>query len=149
MEYFGYLASILIGITLGLIGGGGSILTVPILVYLFQINPENATSYSLFIVGVTAMFGSYRHYQLGNLQIKSALYFAIPSVLSLLFVRKLVLPNIPESLFSIGQLEITKNLLIMFVFGILMVAASLSMIRKSKGEKMEATLNIPRLAFCK
>ncbi len=147
MEYFGYLASILIGITLGLIGGGGSILTVPILVYLFQIDPENATSYSLFIVGVTAMFGSYRHYQLGNLQIKSALYFAIPSVLSLLLVRKLVLPNIPESLFSIGQLEITKNLLIMFVFGILMVAASLSMIRKSKGDQMEVSLNIPRLAF--
>ena len=147
MEYFGYLASILIGVTLGLIGGGGSILTVPILVYLFQINPENATSYSLFIVGVTAMFGSYRHYLLGNLQLKSALYFAIPSVLSLLFVRKLVLPNIPESLFSIGQLEITKNLLIMFVFGILMVAASLSMIRKSKENQIEAKLNIPRLAF--
>ncbi len=147
MEYFGYFASILIGITLGLIGGGGSILTVPILVYLFQIDPENATSYSLFIVGVTAMFGSYRHYQLGNLQLKSALYFAIPSVLSLLFVRKLVLPNIPDSLFSIGQLEITKNLLIMFVFGILMVAASLSMIRKSKGDQIEAALNIPRLAF--
>ena len=147
MEYFGYLASILIGVTLGLIGGGGSILTVPILVYLFQINPENATSYSLFIVGVTAMFGSYRHYLLGNLQLKSALYFAIPSVLSLLFVRKLVLPNIPESLFSIGQLEITKNLLIMFVFGILMVAASVSMIRKSKENQIEAKLNIPRLAF--
>lgn len=147
MEYFGYLASILIGITLGLIGGGGSILTVPILVYLFQLNPENATSYSLFIVGVTAMFGSYRHYQLGNLQLKSAFYFAIPSVLSLLFVRKLVLPNIRESLFSINQLEITKNLLIMFVFGILMVAASVSMIRKSKVEKTEAKLNIPRLAF--
>ena len=147
MEYFGYLASILIGLTLGLIGGGGSILTVPILVYLFQIDAENATSYSLFIVGVSAMFGSYRHYQLGNLQLKSALYFAIPSVLSLLFVRKMVLPNIPDSLFSIGRLEITKNLLIMFVFGILMVAASLSMIRKSKGDQIEATVNIPRLAF--
>lgn len=147
MEYFGYVASILIGITLGLIGGGGSILTVPILVYLFQINPEYATSYSLFIVGVSAMFGSYRHYQLGNLQLKSALYFAIPSVLSLLFVRKMVLPNIPDSLFSIGRLEITKNLLIMFVFGILMVAASLSMIRKSKGDQIEATVNIPRLVF--
>ena len=57
MEFYGYLASILIGITLGLIGGGGSILTVPILVYLFRINPESATSYSLFIVGVTAMAG--------------------------------------------------------------------------------------------
>ena len=110
MEYFGYFASILIGITLGLIGGGGSILTVPILVYLFQINPENATSYSLFIVGVTAMVGTYRHYKLGNLQVKSALYFAIPSIFSLLFVRKLILPNIPETLFSINQLQVTKNI---------------------------------------
>ncbi len=147
MEYFGYFASILIGITLGLIGGGGSILTVPILVYLFQIDPENATSYSLFIVGITALVGSYRHYTLGNLQLKSALYFAIPSVLSLLFVRKLVLPNIPDLLFTIDQLEVTKNLLIMFVFAILMIAASVSMIRKSKTEKNPSALNIPRLAF--
>jgi uncharacterized membrane protein YfcA len=93
------------------------------------------------------MFGSYRHYQLGNLQLNSALYFAFPSVLSLLFVRKLVLPNIPDLLFTIEHLEVTKNLLIMFVFGVLMVTASLSMIRKSKGDQMEATLNIPRLAF--
>ena len=147
MEYFGYLASILIGITLGLIGGGGSILTVPILVYLFQIDPENATSYSLFIVGITALVGSYRHYKLGNLQLKSALYFAIPSIFSLLFVRNLVLPNIPETLFNIQQLAVTKNLLIMIVFAILMIAASVSMIRKSKGDQIKATLNIPRLAF--
>ncbi len=147
MEYFGYLASILIGITLGLIGGGGSILTVPILVYLFQIDPENATSYSLFIVGITALVGSYRHYKLGNLQLKSALYFAIPSIFSLLFVRKLVLPNIPETLFRIQQLEVTKNLLIMIVFAILMIAASVSMIRKSKTAKNPSTLNIPRSAF--
>ena len=147
MEYFGYFASILIGLTLGLIGGGGSILTVPILVYLFQIDPENATSYSLFIVGITALVGSYRHFKLGNLQVKSALFFAIPSVFSLLFVRKLVLPNIPEILFSIHQLEVTKNLLIMIVFAILMIAASISMIRKSKGDQIKSTLNIPRLAI--
>lgn len=147
MEYFGYFASILIGITLGLIGGGGSILTVPILVYLFQIDPENATSYSLFIVGITALAGSYRHFKLGNLQVKSALFFAIPSVFSLLFVRKLVLPNIPEILFSIHQLEVTKDLLIMIVFAILMIAASISMIRKSKGDQIKSTHNIPRLVF--
>jgi uncharacterized membrane protein YfcA len=101
----------------------------------------------LFIVGVTAMVGSYRHYKLGNLQIKSAFYFAIPSILSLLFVRKLVLPNIPEALFSINHLEVTKNLLIMSVFGILMVAASVSMIRKSKADTIPLPLHIPRLAF--
>jgi uncharacterized membrane protein YfcA len=96
MEYIGYLASIIIGLSLGLIGGGGSILAVPILVYLFKINPEQATSYSLFIVGFTAI-GSFSHHKLGNLKIKSALVFAIPSILSLL-VRKL-LPLLPDTLF--------------------------------------------------
>jgi hypothetical protein len=98
-------------------------------------------------VGITALVGSYRHFKLGNLQVKSALFFAIPSVFSLLFVRKLVLPNITEILFSIHQLEVTKNLLIMIVFAILMIAASISMIRKSKGDQIKSTLNIPRLAI--
>ena len=89
MEILGYLASIIIGLSLGLIGGGGSILAVPILVYLFNVHPEQATSYSLFIVGFTAMIGSYSHYKLVNLKIKSALVFAIPSIISLLFVRKM------------------------------------------------------------
>lgn len=147
MEYFGYLASILIGITLGLIGGGGSILTVPILVYLFQINPEKATSYSLFIVGITAMVGTYRHYNLGNLKIKSALYFAFPSVVSLLFIRKIVLPAIPVQLFSIGTIAVSKDLLIMVVFAVLMIAASVSMIRKSATTTTTTKINLPRLAL--
>lgn len=146
MEYLGYLASVLIGITLGLIGGGGSILTVPILVYLFNIQPENATSYSLFIVGITAMVGSYRHYNLGNLKIKSAVYFALPSVLSLLVVRKIILPKIPFVLFDINGFEVTKDSLIMVVFAILMVAAALSMIRKSE-ENTTSEINFPRLAL--
>ncbi len=131
MEILGYFASVLIGITLGLIGGGGSILTVPILVYLFHIQPELATSYSLCIVGITAMIGAYKHYTLGNLQPKTALFFAIPSVVSLLFVRKIILPLIPNHLFSIGHVNVTKNIFIMLVFAILMIAASSSMIRKT------------------
>ncbi len=134
MEYLGYFASLLIGIALGLIGGGGSILTVPILVYLFKINPEKATSYSLFVVGITAMAGAYRHYRLGNLNLKAALPFAIPSLCSLLLVRKFILPVIPETLFRIGQVVITKNLLIMVIFAVLMIAASVSMIRKTPTE---------------
>ena len=78
MELAGYFFSIIIGISLGLIGGGGSILTVPILVYLFHINPHLATSYSLFIVGITALAGAYKHYKLGNLKIKPAFLFAAP-----------------------------------------------------------------------
>ena len=131
MEYLGYFISISIGLALGLIGGGGSILAVPILVYLFHINPEQATSYSLFIVGITAMVGSYSHYKLGNLKIKAALVFALPSVLSLLFVRDVILPRIPSIVFTVNSFEVSKNLMIMIVFAFLMIAASISMIRRS------------------
>lgn len=147
MEFLGYLASIVIGISLGLIGGGGSILTVPILVYLFEINPENATSYSLFIVGATAMIGSYRHYKLGNLKIKSALYFALPSVISLLLVRKYIVPNIPTTLFFINDFRVSKDLLIMIVFALLMIAASTSMIKKTRTRTVELKISYSRLAL--
>jgi uncharacterized membrane protein YfcA len=131
MEYLGYFLSIIIGLSLGLIGGGGSILAVPILVYLFKIHPEQATSYSLFIVGITAMFGSYSHYKLGNLKIKAALIFTLPSVISLLFVRDFILPKIPSIIITVNNFALTKNLVIMVVFAFLMIAASLSMIIES------------------
>lgn len=131
MEILGYLASVLIGISLGLIGGGGSILTVPILVYLFGLEAQHATTYSLFIVGITAMTGAYRHYKLGNLEIKSGLAFALPSVISLLLVRKILLPALPDVLYMVGSTNVTKNALIMVVFALLMLAASIAMIRPS------------------
>jgi uncharacterized membrane protein YfcA len=106
MEYLGYFASIIIGLSLGLVGGGGSILTIPILVYLFKIEPKLATSYSLFIVGITALLGCYSHYRMGNLKIKSALYFAIPSVFSILIIREVIFPKITETLFSIASYPI-------------------------------------------
>jgi uncharacterized membrane protein YfcA len=147
MEYIGYLASIIIGLSLGLIGGGGSILAVPILVYLFKVHPEQATSYSLFIVGFTSMIGSFSHYKLGNLKIKSALIFAVPSILSLLFVRKIILPLLPDILFSVNDFDITKNILIMVVFAFLMIATSFSMIRKSKKIKEAKEINFLILAI--
>ncbi|EIA08487.1 sulfite exporter TauE/SafE family protein [Flavobacterium frigoris] len=147
MEYFGYFASIIIGLSLGLIGGGGSILAVPILVYLFKVHPEQATSYSLFIVGITSMIGSFSHYRQGNLKIKSALVFAFPSILSLLLVRKVILPIIPETIFSIDGFDITKNFLIMVVFAFLMIATSISMIKKSKKIKEPKQINFPVLAL--
>lgn len=146
MEYFGYFASIIIGLSLGLIGGGGSILAVPILVYLFKVHPEQATSYSLFIVGITSMIGSYSHYRLGSLKIKSALVFALPSILSLLLVRKMILPIIPDTILTIADFDITKNFLIMVVFAILMIATSVSMIKKSKKIEQAKQINFPVLA---
>lgn len=133
MEYIGYFASIIIGLTLGLIGGGGSILTIPILVYLFKVDPELATSYSLFIVGLTALSGGYSHYKLGNLNIKSAIYFAVPSIFSILIIREVIFPQIASTLFTIASYAVSKDLLIMIVFAILMISASVSMIKKREG----------------
>jgi uncharacterized membrane protein YfcA len=146
MEYIGYLASIIIGLSLGLIGGGGSILAVPILVYLFKISPEQSTTYSLFIVGFTSMIGSFSHYKLGNLKMKPALIFAIPSIVSLLFIRKLILPLIPTTIATLSGFDITKDLLIMVVFALLMVATSYSMIKKSKTEAETPEINFTMLA---
>lgn len=132
MEVLGYMASLFIGISLGLIGGGGSILTVPILVYLFNVNPKLATTYSLFIVGLTASFGAIRHYKMGNIKVKSAIYFAIPSLVSLLLVRKTILLRIPTEIPFTNTLLIKRDLVIMVLFAILMVLASYSMIKKQQ-----------------
>ena len=147
MEIIGYLASILIGISLGLIGGGGSILTIPILVYLFKINPVLATTYSLFIVGFTAAIGSFKHYQLGNLKFQSAIPFAIPSLISIILVRKFLVPIIPETIFSLGTFSLTKDVLIMLLFSVLMIAASYSMINSKKDIAQEVEPHFVKVAF--
>ncbi|RVT73991.1 sulfite exporter TauE/SafE family protein [Flavobacterium sufflavum] len=146
MEYIGYFASIIIGLSLGLIGSGGSILTIPILVYLFKVNPELATTYSLFIVGATALYGGYSHYKLGNLKLKTALYFAVPSVISILIIREVIFPQIASTLFTIASYAVSKDLLIMIVFAILMISASISMIKKNKTEITNHKTNYSQLA---
>jgi uncharacterized membrane protein YfcA len=128
VEIIGYILALLVGITLGLVGSGGSILTVPILVYLMHIKPQLATTYSLFIVGISALVGAFRHYKLKNLQLNIGLWFGIPSVFTLLITRKLLLPLLPENLFYIFGFLITKNAFIMMLFALLMLAASSSMI---------------------
>lgn len=147
MEYFGYFASIIVGLSLGLIGGGGSILTIPILVYLFKIEPELATSYSLFIVGLTALSGGYSHYKLGNLNIKSALYFAVPSLFSILIIREVIFPQIASTLFTIASYAVSKDLLIMIVFAVLMMGAALSMIREKKAPQATTATNYKQLGL--
>lgn len=147
MEYAGYFASIIIGISLGLIGGGGSILTIPILVYLFKVNPDQATSYSLFIVGLTALFGSYSHYRMGNLKLKSALYFAIPSIISILIIREVIFPQIAQTLFSVASYSVSKDFLIMIIFSVLMITAAISMIKKRPNEQKPTETNYVQLGF--
>jgi uncharacterized membrane protein YfcA len=129
MELIAYIASVLIGISLGMIGGGGSILTVPVLVYLFGIGPVESTSYSLFIVGTTSCVGAYSNFRKGSVKIKTALLFGSISITTVFFTRKFLIPLIPHDLFKIGELQITEPLLTMILFAALMVFASISMIK--------------------
>ena len=136
MEIIGYLASLIIGLSLGLIGGGGSILTVPVLVYLFGVDPVLATAYSLFIVGSTSLVGAFPKYKNGEINIKTAIIFGIPSIVAVYATRAFIVPAIPSTIMSIGSWTLTKPLLMMMIFAVLMVFASVSMIR-SKDKKSQ------------
>lgn len=139
LTIFGLFASTLIGISLGLIGGGGSILTVPVLVYLFKVDPVLATAYSLFIVGLSSLVGAFPKYRSGMIDLKTAIVFGIPSIIAVFVTRKVLVPAIPNTIFSIGDLPFTKALAMMLLFAILMVAASVSMIRDKKKEELDST----------
>lgn len=132
MEVIGYFLAALVGISLGLIGGGGSILMVPILVYVFAFNPVLATSYSLFIVGATSLVGAFNNYRKGLVSIKTALLFGLSSVSTVFVTRKLIMPNIPDVLFTIGSFRVKHDLATMVLFAILMLMASIAMIKGSK-----------------
>lgn len=131
MEIVGYIAALFIGISLGLIGGGGSILTVPVLVYLFGVSPIAATSYSLFVVGSTSLIGSVNSYRKGWVDLRTALLFGISSIITVFLVRKQIIPLIPES-FSILNVNISYSFLTMVLFAALMLIASISMIKGNR-----------------
>lgn len=147
MEIAGYIASLVIGISLGLIGGGGSILTVPVLVYLFGVEPVLATAYSLFIVGTSSLAGALPKYKQGLVNIKTAVIFGIPSIAAVFATRKFIVPHIPSEVFQIGDFIVTKPILMMLLFAVLMVFASVSMIREkgksTKNENEEQKFNYP------
>ena len=134
MEIAGYIAAMLIGISLGMFGGGGSILTVPVLVYLMHVDAVLATTYSLFIVGVTSLIGGIRAYAKKNVDFKAVTEFGIPSIFSVFITRHYILPSIPQHLFSIGNIQITKDIFLMLLFAILMVVAAVFMMRNNSDD---------------
>jgi len=134
MEIIGYIAALLIGILVGMIGGGGSIITVPVLVYLFHIDAVIATTYSLFIVGVTSLTGGVRAYIKKLVDFKSVSEFGIPSIFSVFITRNFLLPAIPLKLLTIGNLVITKSNFLMILFALLMIIVGFFMIKHSREE---------------
>ena len=147
----GFAAAILIGISLGLIGGGGSILTVPVLVYILGVNPVLATAYSLFVVGSTSLVGAATYMKKGLVNNKTALVFAVPSFIAVFLTRKFLVPALPDPLFTLGEAIITKNIGIMVFFALIMLAASYSMIFAKKcvdcDEDEPVVFNFPMIAL--
>jgi len=141
----GYILALLIGISLGLIGSGGSILTVPILVYVMGVHPVLATAYSLFVVGTAALVGSFTFMKKGLVSYKTAIVFGLPAIVSVYVTRAFIIPILPDTLFSIGSELITKDIAIMVFFAVIMLLAAWSMIRgrKEMHEDGEIKYNIP------
>ncbi|APY11824.1 permease [Seonamhaeicola sp. S2-3] len=132
----GYIGALVVGLVLGLIGGGGSILTVPLLVYLLGYNPIIATAYSLFVVGTTSLVGTFQKYRKGLVDIKTGLAFSFPSFLAVYLSRRFLVPNIPDTLLSLGNnLTLTKEMGIMIFFSIIMLISSISMIKNKRSNK--------------
>lgn len=137
MEIIGYFSSILVGVVLGLLGGGGSILSIPILVYFFDVEPVMASAYSLFIVGVTSLAGAIPKYREQLVNLKTGILFGSPSIISIFITRRWIVPAIPDQLSLLDAFNLTKRETILGVFAVLMVLASISLIRKKEEIKSE------------
>lgn len=139
IDLLGYLGALLIGVVLGLIGGGGSILTVPVLVYLLSINPVTATAYSLFVVGASSLVGALNNLKKKLVDFRTATVFSIPAFIAVYATRKYLVPAIPEHIFTLWGFEVTKDIGIMLFFAVIMIVASVSMIRETSKEDLRET----------
>jgi hypothetical protein len=147
LEIFGYISALAIGISLGLIGGGGSILAVPVLAYLFSVNEKVATAYSLFIVGASALVGGFKQHFKGYVDWKTAFVFGLPAIVGVTTVRHYIVPALPDVLFLIGTFELTRRMAMFGLFAVLMFPAAFSMLKKREEPKQKssgiATYNVP------
>lgn len=151
-DILGYFGALIAGLVMGLIGGGGSILSVPILVYLLGLNPIVATAYSLFVVGTTSAIGAFQNFKKGLIDIKTAIIFATPALITVYLTRRFLVPMIPDIVLSVGDFKVTNTIFIMLLFAVIMLLASISMIRSKKDtpdekKTSEVNYNFPVIAI--
>ncbi len=142
LQVFGYISSLVIGISLGLIGGGGSILAVPVLAYLFAVNEKVATAYSLFVVGSSALVGGWQQHLKGYVDWRTSLVFGIPAIIGVTLVRHYVVPALPNVLFNMGDIEFTRRMAMFGMFAVLMVPAASSMLKKEKKHQLSVAKEV-------
>lgn len=140
-QLIGYGLAVLVGISLGLIGSGGSILSVPILVYVMGIQPVLAAAYSLFVVGVSALVSGFQKAKDGLVDFKKVFAFGIPTLIAVFFTRKVIVPSLPEIIKITDRFSLSKRLLIMAVFAVVMILASWKMIRPVQESPVQASVS--------
>ncbi len=143
-ELIGYASAIVVGLVIGLAGGGGSILTVPIFVYVFHIPTVLATTYSLFVVGSTSLIGSVNHIWNKRVDLRVTVAFALPSFISVYLSRRFLVPALPDPLFQFERFVLSKSQAILYFFAIVMIIAARAMISSERPEQGEAADGRPR-----
>lgn len=149
-QVLGFISAFFIGLILGVLGGGGSILTVPVMVYVFSLNPITASAYSLFVVGVSGFGGVIRNLNRKLIDYKVGIVYAIPSFIAVYVTRKYLIPELPELLLDFGKFQITRDLGLMLFFAIIMLYVALTMIRQKKKitpDSQVISYSIPILAL--
>ena len=132
LEIIGYFGAFLTGVVIGLFGGGGSILAVPIFVYLFKLNPILATSYSMFVVGFSATIGTIINIKKKLIEYNTAIIFIIPALISVFLTRRFVIPNLPDVIASLGSFVFTKDMGLMLLFSFIILLSAFFMMKKSR-----------------
>ena len=134
LELIGFFGAFLTGVVIGLFGGGGSILAVPIFVYLFKLNPVIATSYSMFVVGSSAAIGTLINLKKKLIEYKTAAIFTLPALISVFLTRRFLIPNIPDVLLSFESFDMTKEMGLMLFFSSIIMLSSVLVMKKSTTE---------------
>jgi len=138
----GYATAVLIGVLLGLLGGGGAVIVVPVLVYLFKKDAITATAYSLFIVSVSAFVGFLRSLAKGMVDVRTGVVFAIPALVATYAMRAWAMPAMPPELFTLGSFVFTLDMGILGLFAATMLVSALSMIRSKKRDTSDGPVSI-------
>ena len=137
MEIIGYILTFLVGLTLGIMGSGGSILIIPTLIYFFKIETLQATTYSLFLIGITALLGSITKIKSNLVDFKLVLWFGLPSLFSMFLTRNVVISYLPKNISIPIVGNLSQNVYLISAFALIMFLAGYSMITNKQDECIE------------
>ncbi|MBK8954076.1 MAG: sulfite exporter TauE/SafE family protein [Saprospiraceae bacterium] len=143
-----FISAILIGLSLGILGAGGAILTIPVFVYILQVNAIDAITCSLFVVCLTSLTTAIQYYKNKQVHYKAILSFGLPSLASVWFFRSIVLPAIPDPFIDFDGFEMSKSSTLLVVFALLMYVVAYKMLKKnSRTASIEKNPKNQQLSF--